>query len=133
VRERVPVRDIPSRFGANLDRVWQFVRDARFVTNHNVFVYHWDDGDPPLIEFGVQVDRAFDGNGDIVCSHTPAGSVATATHIGPYDRLGVTHEAVQRWCREHGYATAATNWEVYGDWDDDPAKLETVIYQLLRT
>jgi effector-binding domain-containing protein len=133
VSERVPVRDIPSRFGANLDRVWRFVRDSGFATNHNVFVYHWEDGEPPLIEFGVQVDRAFDGNGDIVCSQTPAGMVATATHVGPYDRLGTTHEAVQQWCRDNGYATAATNWEVYGDWDDDPAKLETVVFQLLRT
>jgi hypothetical protein len=24
------------------------------------------------------------------------------------------------------------NWEVYGDWSDDPAKLETEVYMLLE-
>ena len=132
MRARIPVRDIPSSFGTYLDRVWKFVRETGCVTNHNVFVYHWDDGPPPLIEFGVQVDRAFDGNGDVECSYTPGGTVATATHVGPYDQLGITNEAVQQYCREHGHATAATNWEVYCDWDDDPAKLETIVFQLLR-
>ena len=127
------VRDIPAQFGAHLDRVWQFVRDGSFVTNHNVFVYHWDAGAPPLIEFGVQVDRAFEDDGDIVSARTPSGTVATATHVGPYDQLGVTNDAVQQWCRDNGHATAPTNWEVYGDWNDDPTKLQTVIYQLLRT
>ena len=128
----MPVRDIPAQFGAHLDRVWQFGRDRDFETTHNVFVYHWDDGAPPLIEFGVQVDREFSADGDIVCSRTPGGRVATATHVGPYDQLGVTHEAVRQWCREHGHEPAPANWEVYGDWDHDPAKLETVVYQLLR-
>ena len=133
VRERIAVRDVGPRFREFLDPVWEFVRGAGLVTNHNVFVYHWDDGAPPLVEFGVQVDRVFDDHGVIVCSRTPAGTVATATHVGPYSELGVTHEAVQRWCREHECATAPVNWEVYGDWDEDPAKLETDVFQLLRT
>jgi len=24
------------------------------------------------------------------------------------------------------------NWEIYGDWDDDPAKRRTDVYKLLR-
>ena len=109
MRARLAVREVGPRFRVFLDPVWEFVRGAGLVTNHNVLVYHWDDGAPPFVEFGVQVDRAFDGKGDIECSYTPGGTVATATHVGPYDQLGVTHDAVQQFCREHGHATAPTN------------------------
>jgi effector-binding domain-containing protein len=129
VRERVTPADIGSRFGPALDQVWQFVRGAGLGTGHNVFVY--DDANPGLIEFAVQVDRDFADGDVVVCSKTPAGTVATTAHIGPYDQLGVAHAAVRAWCRNEGRAIAGTFWEVYGDWDDDPARLRTDVFYLL--
>ena len=129
VRERVTPGDIASRFGAALDQVWQFVRGAGLSTGHNVFVY--DDANPGLVEFGVQVDTSFEDGDVVVCSETPAGTVARATHVGPYDQLGVAHGAVRAWCRDEGRAIAGVFWEVYGDWDDDPARLRTDVFYLL--
>ncbi len=129
VREHVTPADIGARFGPALDQVWQFVRGAGLGTGHNVFLY--DDAHPGLIEFGVQVDTEFADGEVVVCSETPAGTVARTTHVGPYDQLGVAHGAVRAWCRDEGRATAGPFWEVYGDWDDDPAKLETEVCYLL--
>ena len=53
-------------------------------------------------------------------------------HYGPYDRLGAAHDAVMAWCREHGHKTALPFWEIYGDWEDDPAKLRTDVLYLLK-
>jgi effector-binding domain-containing protein len=132
VHERVPLVEIGSRFGPALDRVWQFVRAAGLTTNHNVFVYHHDDShEGPMIEFGVQVDRPFPDGDGVTCSATPAGTVATTVHVGPYDQLSAAHEAVRAWCAVQGRVVAGPAWEVYGDWDDDPARLETTVFLLL--
>jgi effector-binding domain-containing protein len=133
VRERVPVGDVPTRFGAALDRVWQFAREAGLATHHNVFVYH-DSGDgDPVVEFGVQIGGAFDDSrsGGVLSSSTPAGVVARAVHVGPYDGLRAAHDAVRSWCADHGHTIVGPAWEIYGDWDEDPAKLETeILYRL---
>jgi effector-binding domain-containing protein len=84
------------------------------------------------IECGVEVFQPFTGNERVVCSSTPAGMAATAAHLGPYDRLGEAHAAVRRWCTDHGHALAGPSWEVYGHWDDDPSKLRTDIFYLLK-
>jgi len=38
---------------------------------------------------------------------------------------------VLSWCAAHDHKTACPRREVYGDWFDDPAELETTIYWLL--
>ena len=131
ISERVPIGEVGSRFREPLDRVWNFVRTAGLRPHHNVFVYHHDGNDDTLVEFGVQVDLPFADGDEVVCSTTPAGTVATAMHIGPYDELFVTHAAVHAWCAAQGKEPAGLSWEVYGDWDDDPAKLETQVFYLL--
>jgi hypothetical protein len=39
---------------------------------------------------------------------------------------------VVRWCAEQGRPLAGPRWEIYGDWREDPAELETEVYYLLR-
>ena len=76
------------------------------------------------IECGVQVVSG--GN-----SSTPAGTVATTVHMGPYDQMRPAHEAIHQWAGENGRKLAGPSWEVYGHWSDDPAKLRTDIFYLL--
>jgi effector-binding domain-containing protein len=84
------------------------------------------------IECGVEVVQPFAGDGRVFCSSTPAGMVATAAHLGPYDRLGEAHAALRTWCAEKGHALAGPFWELYGHWEDDPSKLRTDVFYLLR-
>jgi effector-binding domain-containing protein len=126
----VAIPEIGSAF-PNLDRVWEYVRAEQLDFVHNVFVYRAEADAPYLVAVGVQVRAPFDSGGEVVCSATPGGEVATAVHVGPYDRLGETHGAVQAWCVEHGRTLSDTSWEVYGDWEEDPAKLRTDVYYLL--
>ena len=84
------------------------------------------------IECGVEVARPFEGNGRVVCSATPAGTAATVAHFGPYHMLPSVHDALARWCADNGHELAGPSWELYGHWDDDPAKLRTDVYYLLR-
>jgi len=85
------------------------------------------------LEVGVEAAQPFTGNDQLVCSSTPAGTVATTAHLGPYNHLGDAHTAIRTWCSDHGLVFAGPSWEVYGHWTDDLSKLRTDVYYLLRT
>lgn len=83
------------------------------------------------VDFGVEVIRSFDRTGEVFPTETPAGRVVSALHVGPYDRIGETHEAIHRWAVANGEKFAEKSWEIYGDWTEDVTKLETTIEYLL--
>jgi hypothetical protein len=69
--------------------------------------------------------------GDVVPAETPAGEVAIAIHVGGYDQFHRAHDAIHAWGARERRAFAGTSWEIYGDWSDDPARLETTVCYLL--
>ena len=79
------------------------------------------------IECGVQIPAPVEG-----CRYTPAGTVATTPHFGPYEKLGGAYDAIFAWCRENRRQPAGPCWEVYGHWSDDPAMLRTDVFCLLK-
>jgi effector-binding domain-containing protein len=83
------------------------------------------------MEIGQEVFAAFPSKADLFCSSMPGGEVATTAHIGPYDRLGDAHRAIVQWVADHKRELAGPNWELYGHWTDDPAKLWTDVFYLL--
>ena len=46
--------------------------------------------------------------------------------------MGAASAALEAWCTSAGRGPAGVNWEVYGDWDDDPARRRTDVYFLLE-
>ena len=136
VRRQVRIGEVARAWGPALDQVWAFLgRHPRLRTGgHNVFLYHHPARRDELMEvdFGVQVIRPFPGEGEVISTETPAGEVATTLHVGPYDQLAAAHDAIHAWRAANNRAFAVRSWEIYGDWSDDPAKLETRIMYLLR-
>jgi effector-binding domain-containing protein len=123
--------EFASRWRPMLDGVWAFLRQSDLRTDgHNIMVYR---NNVPNLEFevGVQVTRTFEPSGAVVPSTLPFGRAAHTIHIGDYAALGKAHDAIARWCRTNGCTPSGTRWEVYGDWEEDPAKLQTDIYWLL--
>jgi effector-binding domain-containing protein len=135
VRRRVAIGAVGSAWRPALDQVWAFLRSQPGLRTdgHNVFLYHHpaSRNDPMDVDFGVEVTRGFEPSGEVRPAETPAGEVATAVHVGPYDRLKETHDAIHAWTQAHGRRFAGQSWEVYGDWSDDPSKLETAVAYLL--
>jgi hypothetical protein len=136
VNRRAAIAEIGAAWRPALDQVWAFLRTQPGLRTdgHNIFVYRHPDrrSDPMDVEFGVEVVREFAPSGQVRPVRTPAGTVATATHIGPYDGLGRAHDAIHAWAAANHRAFAGTSWEIYGDWNDDPAELETTVMYLLR-
>jgi effector-binding domain-containing protein len=135
VRRRLLSTDIGRAWKPALDQVWAFLKRHQGLRTggHNCFLYHHAAGrDAPMdVDFGVQVARPFTGEGEVTCCETPAGEVVTTTHVGSYDRLGAAHDAIHAWRAATGRAFGGCSWEIYGDWSDDPAKLETRVVYLL--
>jgi effector-binding domain-containing protein len=115
-----------------MDLVWPMLREAGAPTSHNAMVYRQAGGDEFDMEIGVQLTG--DANlppGEVSVGETPSGRAAHTRHLGPYDGLPAAYDAIRAWSAQEGVPLGAVGWEVYGDWADDPAKLETDVYFLL--
>jgi effector-binding domain-containing protein len=135
VRRKVRIDQIGTAWRPVLDLVWKFLSQHSELRGdgHNIFLYHHpaNRNDAMDVDFGVQVLRSFPQEGEVSSTETPAGKVATALHIGPYERLGETHGAIHAWAAANKIKFAGKSCEIYGDWSDDPAKLQTRVEYLL--
>jgi effector-binding domain-containing protein len=123
-------RDFPTQWKPMLDEVYAcFRRHDSAKQGCNVMLYK---DDVPNVEVGVELIAPCVLDGPVIRSALPAGEVVMTVHRGPYQDLGVAYDRLQRWCDESGRALAGPRWEVYGDWREDPADLETKVYYLLR-
>ena len=84
-----------------------------------------------VIDAGVEVPDGFTARDAVRPVETPAGEAAAVTHYGDYADLAGAYAALEQWCTASGRRPAGTSWEVYGDWEEDPAKRRTDVYFLL--
>jgi effector-binding domain-containing protein len=89
------------------------------------------------LEIGVEMTAPVTPFGEILSSSLPAGKVATTTHFGPYQNLGKAHDAIQQWCTANHHEMTMPCWETYGhwldEWNNDPSKIRTDVYYILKT
>ena len=131
VRKKASPNQLSSVIPSGCGEVWQFIRNTSLAhSGLNVAVYY--DGEINL-ECGVIVNEPFAGDGVVLCSHTPAGEVATVAYFGPYDRLYEANDAIIARCQADNRKLAGPSWEIYGHWNDDPSQLRTDVFYLLVT
>jgi hypothetical protein len=128
VHRRAKLGDLKTVVPQACGDSWDLVKKLGIKGGRNVAVYL--DGEINM-EIGQEVAAPFSNTGELVCSSTPGGEVATTAHIGPYDLLGKAHEAIRQWASDHKRTFAGPNWEIYGHWTDDPTQLRTDVFYLL--
>lgn len=107
--------------------------------------YHQFGPDVVDVEIGYPVQAVPSGlgslvsvaPGDVGLSELPGGPVARAVHLGSYDSLSATYDALHDWIHaQPGYDDGAGPWESYVDMPDDmadPSRARTeVIWPLVR-
>jgi effector-binding domain-containing protein len=113
--------------------VWNAVKAQQTKAGRHVAIY-WDS--TIRIEVGVELLGPFVDQGNVVHSATPAGLIASATHLGPYHQLGATHQAVREWCKARNHTLAGPNWEIYAhwlpEWNTNPSQIRTDIFYLVE-
>ena len=132
IRRQVSASDLSRIVPECCGLVWNVVRAQQTKAGRHVAVY-WDGS--IRLEVGVELFGPFQDTEDVVRSSTPAGSVASTTHFGPYRGLGAAHDAIRRWCRDNAHELAGPSWEIYGHWRDewnaDPSQIRTDVCYLL--
>lgn len=115
-----------------LDKVWSLLREQGVPTDHNIVVYRGVRDAALIVDIGVEVLGRFEDGAEVRHTTTPSGDVVTTAHFGDYSGLAGAYAALERWCTEHDRRPTGVNWEVYGDWEDDPARRRTDVYFLLE-
>jgi effector-binding domain-containing protein len=132
VRRQVRTSELAKVVPEGCGVVWSFVRARQLRAGRHVAVY-WDC--TIRLEVGVEMIESIPEEEDVVRSATPAGRVASVVHFGPYQQLGVAHQAIRDWCSAHNLQLAGPNWEIYGhwrdDWNADPSRIRTDVFYLL--
>ena len=128
-------QEFPELWGPLLGQVYEFVRPRPELATgdgeelwQNVMLYK---DQRPDVEVGVLVSEPFQAEGLVILSALPPGEVATATHLGDYAKLGVTHQAVRDYAAARGRELAGPCWEIYGHGRPDLSQAETEVFWLL--
>ena len=83
------------------------------------------------VEAAMPLVSPASASGEMQPGSLPAGPVAFAVHVGPYERLPDTHAAIERWIEEQGYRVGGAPWESYVTdpaQHPDPADWRTEIF-----
>ena len=132
-----PRAELADTIGSRLDKIYASLRSRRIGgLGHNVVVYRRAaviEGVASLmIEVGVETPGRIPADAEVTASSTPAGRAALAVYFGPYQQIAAAGEAALAEIAARGLKTTGVSWEVYGDWEEDPAKLRTDLYWLLE-
>lgn len=86
-------------------------------------------------ETGFPVSEPVPGEGRVGASELPGGLAAVTTHVGPYEGLEDTHDAIGEWVLANGHDPSGPVWEVYVTdprEEPDPSKRRTEVVWPLR-
>ncbi len=121
-------RLVPELCGA----VWNALKAQQARGGRQIAIY-WDAS--MRIEVGAELLGPFTDAGDVVRSATPAGLVASTTHLGPYSGLMAANLAIKEFCRANHHRLAGPSWEIYGHWQPEwnakPALIRTDVFWLV--
>lgn len=130
VRRVVPMAELPGFFGDAFHAVAAAVEAGGGAIAGPPFgAYHSMPTETVDVAAGFPV-AGWDGDAGEVTVHTRAGGRAVATvHVGPYDTMVETYDALRRWSAERGLTLAGEMmWEEYlSDPATDPATWRTRI------
>jgi len=128
-QEEIPRPEIPARIRGMFDIVYAWLREAPVhQAGHNYALYDQCTAHSLRMQVGFPVSGRFTDTDLVKCVELTPGRAAHAVHVGPYANLHRTYAALNAWCSERALVLTGQSWEVYGDWTEDPSKLETELF-----
>jgi AraC family transcriptional regulator len=136
MRKKTSAEEIAKTLGETLPVVWTFAQQNGIALAGPPFTRYVEMGRGLwTIEAGLPIGAPHKGEGDILAVELPGGAAAVAIHKGPYDTLGQTHAAIERWLDENKLRAGAP-FEIYltdPGTTPNPAEWQTeVVYPLAR-
>jgi effector-binding domain-containing protein len=132
IRARLPMAELPGLFERAFREVWALLEAQGIEATGPPFGFYPSmPGETVEVEAGFPVGRRIEPAGNVVPSGLRGGRVVKALHVGPYEALAETYEALQRWMGEQGLEPAGGPWECYlsdPSREPDPATWRTQIF-----
>lgn len=130
VRVSVPVGELPLLMGRAFGEIAALMQRKGIPFAGMPFaLYHNMDMNALDVEIGFPVAGAVAGEGKIQASTIPGGRVAWAVHVGPYETIEETYDALLSFARERGLKVCEWMYESYLNGPDTarPEELQTEI------
>jgi effector-binding domain-containing protein len=133
-RASLPMDELKGFFDQAYEAIWSVVQaQGLSVTGPPFAAYHGMPGEVVDVEAGFPVTGDVADSDGVGASTLPACRAAVAVHVGPYEGLGDTWEALAQWAREQGLEPAGEMfWESYLSdprTEPDPASWRTQLAQ----
>ena len=132
VRGKVAWADLPAVFNRGFTEVFAAVTaQGAQMAGAPIGFYPTPPGDLVEVEVGVPVAEPITTSGDVVPSQLPGGRVAHTVHVGGYDTLPRTYEALRSWVAGQGLTVGTSMWEIYVDnpvETTDPTTIRTEVF-----
>lgn len=129
VRGRVPMTSLPDFFGRAFGTVMAAVRRQGAGSSGPPFArYFGMPGESVDVEAGFPVEGSFTAADGALSGALPETDGVEALHVGPYDTLGQTYDAIRQFMAAEGLVPAGNMWEYYlsdPDKEPDPAAWQT--------
>lgn len=136
IRATSTMEKLPEILGSLFGEVYEYIQQSgQQPTGMPFSRYHSMDGGTVDLECGMPVASAMEGTGRVQAGELPAGTVATVTHLGPYDNLPQSWSALTEWMGSQGLQPAGAPWEVYATdpgAEPDQSKWRTDIFFPVR-
>ncbi len=105
---------LPELLGELFGEVYGHIAGQGGQPSGMPFTRYYDmDGVNVDFECGMPVASPMAGAGRVRAGELPACTVATVTHMGPYDNLPQSWNALLSWMGSEGLEPAGPPWEVY--------------------
>ena len=136
IRTSLKMEEIGQVLGSLFGKVYGYIKEkGQEPAGMPHSIYYSIDGDTIDLQCGMPVQSPIGGGERIQAGELPAGTVATATHAGPYEGLPKTWQALVEWIGSQGFQPAGAPWEVYvtdPGAEPDQSKWRTDIYFPVR-
>ncbi len=113
VRVEGPVADLPRLLGEAFELTASAIQASGARIAGPPFARYLTFGPEMSAEAGFPFDGDLTPTERVSRTTLPGGQAARATHVGPYDEIAETWEAIQVWIEAQGLAVRSTPWESY--------------------
>jgi effector-binding domain-containing protein len=114
VRSTIAVAEIPTFLRHAYEAVMQGLGSQGIAPVGEPFAYYL--GMPTAtveLEAGFPIAAPCVAAGEAIPSELPGGTIATGTHVGPYEKMVDTYNQLMAWMAQQGLVPGEQMWEIY--------------------
>jgi effector-binding domain-containing protein len=129
VREQIAMSALPDFFARAFAALSATMEAQRVHPTGPPFaLYHGMPTDTVDVEAGFPVSATVAAVNGVRAGILPACRAVQAMHVGSYDTLGATYQAVKQWMHDKKLKASHDMWEYYlSDQSSDPATWRTLV------